>query len=527
MLSSLFINEDTARSRLYGRKGQGPSLWGALGHEARYFWDKKAVPDGKGLGAVVGSKLGGFTFGRKRKDVLPAGFPADLFEVVNNLLLKRGGLFDKETATPNFWAVKGDCYATELTWSIGVQYADNVDPHKLHSFEMALEDRLTRAGYDVNVRILARPLRIEIDKPTPPTVTLTDYWQQIADLPQNQRLCAFGVAVAPGGLALRKMALINDQFSLLIAGSPGSGKTQLALGLILSLCMANSPDRVSLVICDPKAVDWMPLGGLPHLAAPIATEPEECLALIDAMVGEMDSRTKRAKAGDRSFLQHTIALYIDELADLLVSLPNADKERLIVNLQRLSQKGRGVGFIIIAATQRVYDLDARAYSKLNVPIVGKTRNANDSAAATGIPGTQTHKLPGKGAFEIYPAGERVQGFYVADADKANYARQLGVYVANIRQRWLNAQPCWRPSTVAEINTPTEAAQPSQLEALALRYGADFVGDLVAMYRADTASLTGQAIRKRYKELTEKSMNNDTASKIMDTITGSVSTKVAA
>lgn len=524
---NLFISENTARSRLYGRRGQGPSVWSALGHEVRYFWDKKAVPDGKGLGAVVGSKLGGLSFGRKRKDVLPAGFPADLFEVVNNLLLKRGGLFDKDTQTPNFWCVKGDCYATELTWSIGVQYADNVDPHKLHSFEMALEDRLTRAGYDVNVRILSRPLRIEIDKPVPPVVKLSDYWQQIADLPQNQRLCTFGVAVAPGGLALRKMALINDQFSLLIAGSPGSGKTQLALGVVLSLCMANSPDRLSLVICDPKAVDWMPLANLPHLAAPIATEPEECLTLIDAMVAEMDSRTKRAKAGDRTFLQHTIALYIDELADLLVSLPNADKERLIVNLQRLSQKGRGVGFIIIAATQRVYDVDARAYSKLNVPIVGKTRNANDSAAATGIPGTQTHKLPGKGAFEIYPQGERVQGFYVADADKAGYARQLAVYIANIRQRHLNAQPCWRPATVTAIDVPKEAAQPSQLEALALRYGAEFVGDLVAMYGADNASLTGQAIRKRYKELTGKAMNNDTAKTIMDAITGSVSIKVAA
>ena len=513
---SLF-SADFARSRLYGRKGQGPSLWSALGHEARYFWDKKAVPEGKGLGAVVGSKLGGFSFGRKRKDVLPAGFPADLFEVVNNLLLKRGGLFDKDTQTPNFWCVKGDCYATELTWSIGVQYADNVDPHKLHAFDRALEDRLPRAGYDVNARTLARPLRIEIDKPTPPTVKLTDYWQQIADLPQNQRLCAFGVAVAPGGLALRKMALINDQFSLLIAGSPGSGKTQLALGLILSLCMANSPDRLSLVICDPKAVDWMPLANLPHLAAPIATEPAEALLLIDALVDEMDARTKRAKAGDRSFLQHTITLYVDELADLLVSLPNADKERLIVNLQRLSQKGRGVGFIVIAATQRVYDVDARAYSKLNVPIVGKTRNANDSAAATGIPGTQTHKLPGKGAFEIYPQGERVQGFYVADADNAGYARQLGVYVANIRQRWLNARPCWQPATVAAIDAPTESPAASQLEALALRYGAEFVGDLVAMHQADNASLTGAAIRKRYQELTGKTLDGSTAKAIREQI----------
>lgn len=382
-----------------------------------------------------------FGNGASSASVLPATFPQRLLDTVNKVLAARGGVADKEIGNPNYWVLPSGCSENLAMWVLRVDYAATADPGKLRSMEEALEDRLTRAGYDVNVRILNRPLRLEIDKPVTPTISLSDYWQSIGQLPTNERRCAVGVTFG-SGLSLKSLELRNDGFSSLIAGAPGSGKTQLALGMILSLCYANSPEKISLLICDPKALDWMPLNSLPHLAAPIATEPQHCAELIQSMVNEMDERTRRAARGDTAFLQHVIALYVDELADLLVSLPNSEAGEVVTNLQRIAQKGRGIGLVVICATQRVFELPAPSYSKLNLRIVGKTANAGDSASATGVSGTLTNKLPGRGAFELYPAGERVQAFFVADPDKPGYAKALQRFIGDIQQRWSNKRPHW-------------------------------------------------------------------------------------
>ena len=111
---------------------------------------------------------------------LPDDLPVALFNVVNETLLNRGGLHDKNLGLPNFWISPKGATSTPFFWSLVVDYASAADPSKLASFEMAIEDQLTKNGYDFNVRVQRRPLRLEIDKPTPPTISLAELWPTVA-----------------------------------------------------------------------------------------------------------------------------------------------------------------------------------------------------------------------------------------------------------------------------------------------------------------------------------------------------------
>lgn len=391
---------------------------------------------------------------------LPEDLPQALFATVNDTLKNRGGLHDKDLGLPNFWVSPTRATSTPFFWSLVVDYASAADPAKVASFEMALEDQLTKAGYDLNVRIQRRPLRLEIDKPKPPSITLTELWPQVVALATNKRHCVLGMAFLNGNTTTLTMDLTGEDFSAFVAGSPGSGKTQLSMAMLLSLAMTNSPDSLSMIIVDPKAVDFRPFNRLPHLAMPVVNEPIKACEIIQSLCEEMDRRTAQAARGDNSFFAHSILLYIDELADLAMSLPDNQAQKLTSAIQRLGQKGRGVGFVIIGATQRVFDIDAGMHSKLNARFVGKMRSAGDSVAASGIPGTTTNKLPGRGSFEVYCSdqqGLRIQAPFVAASDKPLYEKALRPFFDDIDSRWNGTGPGWTLPGTPPVPTPPVTA----------------------------------------------------------------------
>lgn len=369
-------------------------------------------------------------------DALPKDFPPRMYATVEKVLHNRGGLLDKESGQPNFFCKRSGCSSNPLMWTVRVQYAPTADPAKLASFEASFEEELG------NVRVMRRPLRLEIDKPDPPTVRLADYWSSIGALPRNELWSVPGVTASEKGLVLFARQMSGESFSARIVGRPRAGKTQLALSMLLSVAYTNSPATLAMVIMDPKVIDMMFLSALPHLACPVATRDDECVAVLDALVAEMNDREERLRRGDRSFIGQYIFVYIDEMSDLLASLTGKDKEAVIVGVQRLSQKGGGLGFIVVGATQRVYEVDPRMYTKMNDRYALAANNGSDGYAATGVEGVQVHKLPGKGACELYPDGTRLQGFFVADAKATDYEQQLGRFVADIRNRWGDVPPCW-------------------------------------------------------------------------------------
>lgn len=395
----------------------GPTFWEWLKAKLLRFWRWLTGRDGNGL---------------------PADMPQRLFNTVDHVLRNRGGFANKEAQIPNFWTLPRNCRSTPFFWSIVVDYNPHQDPDKLRSFESSLEDALSRSGYDLNVRILNRPLRIEIDKPKPPMVALDKLWANVAAQPVNERVALLGQCAQSGKVEDLFVRMTSEDFSAFIAGSPGSGKTQLSMSMLLSLAYTNAPERLGIIIVDPKAIDWEPFKTLPHLDREIITESATAAEVIADLVAEMERRTKMAATGDRSFLERSILLYVDELSDLLNGLSGQQAANVATGLQRLAQKGRGLGFLVIGATQRVYDVPASAHTKLNMRLVGKTRNANDSVAASGIPETQTNKLPGKGAFEIWTSGNvgvRIQAPFVADSSEKGYEKKIQRFIDDIVSRW--------------------------------------------------------------------------------------------
>ncbi len=178
---------------------------------------------------------------------------------------------------------------------------------------------------------------------------------------------------------------------LLIAGTTGSGKSVGVNAMILSLLYRLSPDQCRLIMIDPKMLELSVYEGIPHLMAPVVTEPAKAVTALKWTVREMERRYRamsqlgvrniggynervaeaRAKGevvtrrvqtgfdletGRPVFEEQPLALeplpfivvFIDEMADLMMV---AGKE-IEAAVQRLAQMARAAGIHVIMATQR-------------------------------------------------------------------------------------------------------------------------------------------------------------------------------
>ncbi|MCX7913420.1 MAG: DNA translocase FtsK [Thermodesulfovibrionales bacterium] len=147
---------------------------------------------------------------------------------------------------------------------------------------------------------------------------------------------------------------------LLVAGATGSGKSIFINTLILSILYKASPSDVKMLLVDPKLLELSAYADIPHLIAPVITNPKEASVALQKMVLEMERRYKLlADRGAKSIENFNreldpserlpyIVVFIDELADLMFTAP-ADVENAIT---RLAQMARASGIHLILATQR-------------------------------------------------------------------------------------------------------------------------------------------------------------------------------
>lgn len=377
----------------------------------------------------------------QRQQQVARDFPAAIYDAINAVLSSRGG---QTMEGANFWIEPHRCTVNPLFWSVGFDYRDGRDPKDIHKYLLDIQSRLCKTGYDTNVRIDAKRCVIEIENPNPPIFNLRQSWEDIKRLPPNERSCAPGVEVANGKIALKRFWMKGERAGTMIAGRPGSGKTQVMLSSILTACLTNSPSKFAVIIADIKG-DTKPLEGLPHLAMPVITEVNEIVVMLQAVVAEMNKRQRMATKGDRSFNGKVIAIYLDEVTSTLLFAGDYAAD-ISENIQKLTLTGRSLGFIVTMATQRIYDLpDAKVYGNCGRRFGLKLNTAQDSYALTGAQGTRLNDLRGRGAFEIFDAGnsegERGQGFFVADPEDEGYTERLQWYVDEIRQQW-PGQKCY-------------------------------------------------------------------------------------
>ncbi len=224
---------------------------------------------------------------------------------------------------------------------------------------------------------------------------------------------------------------ISKMPHLLIAGATGMGKSVCINCLIISLLYKALPKDVKLLLIDPKTVEFKIYKDIPHLIAPIVTEPKKAAGALIKMVEEMERRFAlieevgvrdlksynevTANDPDREHLPQ-IVIIIDELADLMMTTPD-DVENSIC---RLAQKARAAGMHIIIGTQRPSVDVITGLIKANVPsrIACTVASQVDSRTIIDIAGAE--KLMGRGDMLYAPVGAakplRVQGAFVSDGE---------------------------------------------------------------------------------------------------------------
>lgn len=248
---------------------------------------------------------------------------------------------------------------------------------------------------------------------------------------------------------------------LLVAGTTGSGKSVGINAMILSLIYKSTPERVRLIMVDPKMLELSIYEGIPHLLAPVVTDMRLAAQALDWCVGEMERRYKlmaalgvRNIAGYNALLERArhdgeylgnpfsltpdapeplesmpyIVVVVDELADLMMVVGKRIEELIA----RLAQKARAAGIHLILATQRPSVDVITGLIKANVPtrIAFQVSSKVDSRTILDQMGAET--LLGMGDMLYLAPGtglpRRVHGAFVADDEVhrvVEYLKRLG------------------------------------------------------------------------------------------------------
>lgn len=225
----------------------------------------------------------------------------------------------------------------------------------------------------------------------------------------------------------------------IIAGATGSGKSVCINTIIMSIVLNAKPDEVKLVMVDPKKVELTPYSRLPHMLAPVITEPQGACSALNWLVKEMEKRYEllkqigarnidafNARTIDKKFEEALevecperlpfIVCIIDELADLMM-VSSSDIETPIA---RIAQMARAVGIHLILATQRPSREVITGLIKANFPtrISFKVSSRVNSMIILDDTGAET--LLGNGDMLFLPPGSshlvRAQGAFIRDED---------------------------------------------------------------------------------------------------------------
>jgi S-DNA-T family DNA segregation ATPase FtsK/SpoIIIE len=242
---------------------------------------------------------------------------------------------------------------------------------------------------------------------------------------------------------------------LLIAGTTGSGKSVGINALITSILYKAPPDKVKLILIDPKMVELEMYENLPHLATPIITDPRKAANALKWAVAQMEERfqtlsdfgqvrnaeqynaaIKDPEAVARVRAQHPddpelklepmplIVIVIDELADLMMTAPKEVEEAIV----RIAQKARAVGIHLVVATQRPSVDVLTGVIKANMPsrIAFKVSSKIDSRVI--LDGNGAERLLGRGDMLFLPPGtsrlKRVHGAFVSVQETAALVKFL-------------------------------------------------------------------------------------------------------
>ena len=257
---------------------------------------------------------------------------------------------------------------------------------------VGLADDVARSMSAVSVRIAVVPGRSVIGIELPNARSETVYLRELLASEAYERVASPLTLVL--GKDIGGTPVIVDLARmphLLIAGTTGSGKSVAINTMILSLIYRLPPDACKFIMIDPKMLELSVYDGIPHLLAPVVTDPRKAIVALKWTVREMEQRYRAmSKLGVRNIEGYNlrvaqardngetltrkvqtgfdpetgspiyeeepipldplplIVVVVDEMADLML-VAGKDIEAAI---QRLAQMARAAGIHIIMATQR-------------------------------------------------------------------------------------------------------------------------------------------------------------------------------
>src|SRR5262245_54831828 len=310
---------------------------------------------------------------------------------------------------------------------------------------IGLADDIARSMSAVSVRVAVVPGRnvigIELPNPRRDKVFLRDLIEAEA----------FRLAAASLPLVLGKsiggapvVADLARMPHLLVAGTTGAGKSVGINAMILSLLYRLSPDQCRFLMIDPKMLELSVYNGIPHLIAPVVTDPNKAVAALNWVVREMEQRYERmAKLGVRNIETYNqrarrandprrhegeaslpfIVVVVDEFADLMLV---AGKE-IEAAVQRLAQMARAAGIHLIMATQRPSVDVITGTIKANFPTRISFKVASKFDSRTILNDQGAEQLLGQGDM-LFSGGAdrlmRVHGPFVSDEEVEGIAAHL-------------------------------------------------------------------------------------------------------
>jgi S-DNA-T family DNA segregation ATPase FtsK/SpoIIIE len=324
---------------------------------------------------------------------------------------------------------------------------------------IGLADDIARSMSAISVRVAVVSGRNVIGIELPNRKAETVFLRELLDSPVYEG--------HPGRLALilgkdisgePVLADLAKMPHLLIAGTTGSGKSVGINTMILSILYRMPPDRCKFIMIDPKMLELSVYDGIPHLLAPVVTDPRKAVLALKWTVREMENRYRKmsklgvrnidgfnarladAEAKGESVIREVqtgfdpetgqpifepqpfdtselplIVVVVDEMADLMMV---AGKE-IEAAIQRLAQMARAAGIHLIMATQRPSVDVITGTIKANFPtrISFQVTSKIDSRTILGEGGAE--QLLGRGDL-LYMAGggriTRVHGPFVSDEE---------------------------------------------------------------------------------------------------------------
>lgn len=319
-----------------------------------------------------------------------------------------------------------------------------VTKYELHPAIGVKVSKIVNLSDDLALALAAKDIRIEAPIPGKSLIGIEVPNKEVAtisfkDVISSQKKHPNKPLEVPLGRDISGNLVVADLAKmphLLIAGSTGSGKSVAINGIITSILMNCTPDRVKLMLVDPKKVELGIYNDIPHLLTPVVTEPKKAAKALHKLVAEMERRYELfANTGQRNIdgynqmiqrqnqVNHTkepllpyVLAVVDELSDLMMVASNEVEDAII----RLAQMARAAGIHMILATQRPSVDVITGLIKANVPSRMAFAVSSGTDSRTIIDQSGAEKLLGRGDMLFLPMGTnkplRVQGAFISDHD---------------------------------------------------------------------------------------------------------------